>query len=189
MDRFGPTGKVSKKQVHLLRWSSFPGRTGLNFGWMDRALSEGYSRAKLCIDYFSWTWELFKNAKNADACALRDCLGVSRPFVSETSPKCIDREGLKRRRTRDEASQKRPKTTTSSMLNLSNPFKPPKNSTWPCLNGNPTHFIHEMKTKGDDAIEFYEFLPSLMRFLPTKRSNRCALYYSGDEAHTSPLCD
>ena len=37
MDRFCPTGKVSKKQVHLLRWSSFPGRTGLNFGWMDRA--------------------------------------------------------------------------------------------------------------------------------------------------------
>ena len=41
MDRFGPTGKVSKKQVHLLRWSSFPGRTGLNFGWMDRALEVG----------------------------------------------------------------------------------------------------------------------------------------------------
>ena len=37
MDRFGPTGKVSKKLVHLLRWSSFPRRTGLNFGWMDRA--------------------------------------------------------------------------------------------------------------------------------------------------------
>ena len=33
------------------------------------------------------------------ACTLRDCLGVSRPFVSDTSPKCIDREGLKRRRT------------------------------------------------------------------------------------------
>ena len=32
MDRFGPTGKVSKKLVHLLRWSSFPGWTGLNFG-------------------------------------------------------------------------------------------------------------------------------------------------------------
>ena len=32
MDRFGPTGKVSKKLVHLLRWSSFPGRTGWNFG-------------------------------------------------------------------------------------------------------------------------------------------------------------
>ena len=40
--------------------------------------------------------ELFKNAH---VCALRDCLGVSRPFVSDTSPKCIDREGLKRRRT------------------------------------------------------------------------------------------
>ena len=39
MDRFGPTGKVSQKRVHLLRWSSFPGRTGWNFGWMDRALS------------------------------------------------------------------------------------------------------------------------------------------------------
>ena len=47
MDRFGPTGKVSKKQVHLLRWSSFPGRTGLNFGWMDRALSDTYM-------YFVW---------------------------------------------------------------------------------------------------------------------------------------
>ena len=56
--------------------------------------SEGYSRAKLFIDYFSWPCELFKTAH---ACALRDCLGVSRPFVSDTSPKCIDREGLKRR--------------------------------------------------------------------------------------------
>ena len=43
MDRFGPTGKVSKKRVHLLRWSSFPGRTGLNFGWMDRAPYSKYS--------------------------------------------------------------------------------------------------------------------------------------------------
>ena len=38
MDRFGPTGKVSKKRVHLLRWTTFPGRTGWNFGWKDRAL-------------------------------------------------------------------------------------------------------------------------------------------------------
>ena len=37
MDRFGATGKVSKKLIHLLRWITFPGRTGLNFGWMDRA--------------------------------------------------------------------------------------------------------------------------------------------------------
>ena len=41
-------------------------------------------------------WELFKNAH---ACALWDCLGVSWPFVSDTSPKCIDQEGLKRRHT------------------------------------------------------------------------------------------
>ena len=38
MDRFGPTGKVSKKRVHLLRWTTFAGRTGWNVGWMDRAL-------------------------------------------------------------------------------------------------------------------------------------------------------
>ena len=31
IDRFGSTGKVSKKRIHLLRWSSFPGRTGWNF--------------------------------------------------------------------------------------------------------------------------------------------------------------
>ena len=35
--------------------------------------------------------ELFKNAKNAHACALQDCLGVSWLFVSDTSLKqCID---------------------------------------------------------------------------------------------------
>ena len=32
MDRFGPTGKVLKKLVHFLRWTTFPGRTGRNFG-------------------------------------------------------------------------------------------------------------------------------------------------------------
>ena len=37
MDRFGPTGKVSRKRVHVLRWTTFPGLTGWNFGWMDRA--------------------------------------------------------------------------------------------------------------------------------------------------------
>ena len=37
MDRFGPTGKVSKKQVHLLRWTTFHGRTSWDFCWMDRA--------------------------------------------------------------------------------------------------------------------------------------------------------
>ena len=37
MDRFGPIGKVLKKRDHLLRWTSFPGRTGPIDGWMDRA--------------------------------------------------------------------------------------------------------------------------------------------------------
>ena len=32
MNRFVPTGKVPEKLVHRLRWSSFPGQTGLNFG-------------------------------------------------------------------------------------------------------------------------------------------------------------
>ena len=32
MDRFGPTGKLSKKLFHLLRWTTFPGQTGRNFG-------------------------------------------------------------------------------------------------------------------------------------------------------------
>ena len=36
MDRFVPTRRVSKILVHLLRWTTFPGRTGRNFGWMDR---------------------------------------------------------------------------------------------------------------------------------------------------------
>ena len=31
-----------------------------------------------------------------NACALRDCLGVSRPFISDTSPPCIDRDSLER---------------------------------------------------------------------------------------------
>ena len=32
----------------------------------------------------------FQKYKNAHACALRDCLGISQPFVLDTSPKCID---------------------------------------------------------------------------------------------------
>ena len=38
MDRFGPTREVSRKRVHLLRWTYFPGLPGWNFDWMDRAL-------------------------------------------------------------------------------------------------------------------------------------------------------
>ena len=61
MDRFGPTGKVSKKRVHLLRWTTFPGRTGWNFGWMDRAHNLGldwqnynFARvARFCVHFFA----------------------------------------------------------------------------------------------------------------------------------------
>ena len=40
MDRFGPTGKVSKKRVYLLRWTTFPGLNRSGF-WLnqDRAPS------------------------------------------------------------------------------------------------------------------------------------------------------
>ena len=34
VNRFGPTGKVSKKLVQVLRWTTFPGRTGRNFDSM-----------------------------------------------------------------------------------------------------------------------------------------------------------
>ena len=35
MDRFGPTGKVSKKLVHLLRWTTFPvGPVGIFVEWI-----------------------------------------------------------------------------------------------------------------------------------------------------------
>ena len=34
MDRFGPTRKVLKTLVHLLRWTTFPGRTGRKF-WLN----------------------------------------------------------------------------------------------------------------------------------------------------------
>ena len=59
MDRFGPTGKVSKKRVHLLRWSSFPRRTGWNFGWIDRAQ---YFYSNFCLSYILIAINLFITA-------------------------------------------------------------------------------------------------------------------------------
>ena len=53
MDRFGPTGKVSKKLVHLLRWTTFPGRTGRNFCWMDRA--RGPPQNPFFRNFSGWT--------------------------------------------------------------------------------------------------------------------------------------
>ena len=47
---------------------------------------------------------IFEFQKATNACAFCFCLGVSRPFVSDTSPKRIDREGLGKRRTRTRQS-------------------------------------------------------------------------------------
>ena len=51
MDQFGPTGKVSKKRVHLLRWSSVFGRTGLNFGQMNRAPNPDFRNKKRTLSF------------------------------------------------------------------------------------------------------------------------------------------
>ena len=41
------------------------------------------------------------------------------------------------------------------------PVKPAKNSTRPYLNEIPAHFIHEIKTKGYDAIGVNVFPPQV----------------------------
>ena len=60
MDRFGPTGKVSKKLVHILRWTTFPGRTGRNFGWMDRVSSSADKWRNLGRDPFNQNFRKFR---------------------------------------------------------------------------------------------------------------------------------
>ena len=55
---FGPTGKVSKKRFRLVRWTTFPGRIGWNFVWMDRApwfkniLSHSLEASRLLLLFF-----------------------------------------------------------------------------------------------------------------------------------------
>ena len=61
----------SKKWVHFLRWTTFPGRTGWNFGWMDRALCN--IRPLLCISLNNKLKCLFK--KSSDKC--NDVAGYS----------------------------------------------------------------------------------------------------------------
>ena len=45
----GSLPPVSKKLVHLLRWTTFPGRTGRNFGWMDRAHNHLVQLFAVCL--------------------------------------------------------------------------------------------------------------------------------------------
>ena len=69
------------------------------------------------------------------------------------------------------------KTKTFIDLKITRKPKPTKNSTPPYLNEIPAQFIHEIKTKGYDVSDVNLFPPTLMRFHPKKRPNRCALYY------------
>ena len=81
MDQFGPTGKVLKKLVHLLRWTTFPGPTGRKF-WlnMDRVhivvrfitiiLSDGLTSIR--SGRISWRmnfyWDISKQWKKREIC-------------------------------------------------------------------------------------------------------------------------
>ena len=63
------------------------------------------------------------------------------------------------------------KTKTFIDIKVTRNPKPTKNNTRPYLNEIPTHFIHEIKTKGYDVIGVNLFLPKLMKFLPKKEVN------------------
>ena len=69
------------------------------------------------------------------------------------------------------------KRKTSIDIKVTRKPKPTKNNTRPYLNEIPTHFIHEIKTKGYDVIGVNLLLPKLMKFLPKNRRNRSLLYY------------
>ena len=60
------------------------------------------------------------------------------------------------------------KRKTSIDIQVTRKPKPTKNNTRPYLNEIPTHFIHEIKTKGYDVIGVNVFLLTLMRFLLKK---------------------
>ena len=60
------------------------------------------------------------------------------------------------------------KRKTSIDIKVTRKPKPTKNNTRPYLSEIPTHFIHEIKTKGYDVIGVNLFLRTLMRFLPIK---------------------
>ena len=48
MDRFGPTGKDSKKKINLLRWTIFPARSEIVVEW-------------IAVNSFQQCWELSAN--------------------------------------------------------------------------------------------------------------------------------
>ena len=72
------------------------------------------------------------------------------------------------------------KTKTFIDLKVTRKPKPTKNSTGPYLNEIPSHFTHEIRTKGYDAIRVNLFLRKLIKFLPKKRGLK-------HPYHTTPL--
>ena len=71
MDQFDPTNQVSKKLVHLLRWTTFSGQTGRDFGWMDhnRYMLGHHNVATGCIKGISFDENLCDSVqKNQIGC-------------------------------------------------------------------------------------------------------------------------
>ena len=66
MDRFGPTRKVSKKLVHLLRWTTFPGRTGRKFlvEWIAPQQPYGPTSDDDDDDYYDFSVDSGNNGRN-----------------------------------------------------------------------------------------------------------------------------
>ena len=62
------------------------------------------------------------------------------------------------------------KTKTFIDLKVTRKPKPTKNSTGPYLNEIHSHFTHEIRTKGYDAIRVNLFLRKLIKFLPKKEA-------------------
>ena len=57
MDRFGPTGEVSKKRVHILRWTTFPGGTGILVEWIaPTSPTPPRSETFRDLKYFCFVW-------------------------------------------------------------------------------------------------------------------------------------
>ena len=62
MDWLGPTGKVLKKLVHLLRWTTFPGQTGQNCDIMwNLCKVQCWSKSVLTFDHYRPHYIIFPN--------------------------------------------------------------------------------------------------------------------------------
>ena len=73
--------KSFEKMVHLLRWTTFSGRTGLNFGWMDHAhYNKSYLfKIKSCNLHATYLCSSFNALKSQTFVKKRGLLPVSKP--------------------------------------------------------------------------------------------------------------